>query len=67
MVDGVIDHLGHAVLPDVNNVRGKPFQQWQHGCAPHLILFQSGLNDETEPKLIPSCESNGFRHLGQLN
>ena len=65
MVDGVVDHLGHAVLPDVNTVRGKPIQQWQHGCAPHPILFQSGLNGEIEPNLIPSDALNGFRHLGR--
>jgi hypothetical protein len=66
MVDGIIHHLGHAVLPDVSIVRGKPIQQWRHGCAPHLILFQFGLNGETEPNFIAIYEFNGFPHLGQL-
>jgi hypothetical protein len=35
-------------------VRGKPIQQWQYGCAPHLIFFQSGLNGETEPNVVPA-------------
>src|ERR1700733_11837682 len=62
MIDGVIDHLGHAVMPNVNIIGRKPFQQWQHGC-PHLILFESGLKSETEANLIPSDDLSGFRHF----
>jgi hypothetical protein len=52
VVDGVIDHFGYAVLPNVDVVPGKPFEQRQDGFVPHSILFQSGLNREAEPNFI---------------
>jgi hypothetical protein len=67
VIDGVINHLGHAVLPDVENVRRKPCQQRQYGLVPYLIFFQSGLNGETKPNIASSHEFNGFRHFRPIH
>src|SRR5579872_2918992 len=52
MIEHVVDHLGDAVMPNVNTVFGQPFDQREHGHVPDLILIKSGLYEEKELSLI---------------